>query len=540
VRLKCFALRLLPAFSGISAGQAAAQDPFTAIGCRTFLALAVLFYSVLCSGAATTAAAQYRQGEPGLMRSQNAVGVYAHMDVEVAINEYSGPPNPSTEQLHAYMRGIYAHMFANPAIAGIALGEHWDSIQTRSDGPNGTHMDQFDWSYLDDAFSAARATHKFLRLIITPGIYSPTGLLNEIPPCDGLFPGAPGPVSSNCGTVQFAGVPEKDANAVYVFPLPWNIQYQNAWKDFLEQLNARYKYDEAFAAVAVAGPVGGSTEMILPTDNNDSSTQPSGEKVNQMWETLIEHSFPNNSTYWKNDQVFINSWEQAINTFESVFAGISLDLTPDSADDLPEFSSTLPPNLPAIYNYDCSATIDVMSCEAKVEIITYFIYERGPNGKSTQVGGLTASGISDTAPGDIGLPGVKLVATLTPLLFPPIRGGAQFDFPVSDPKKIQQEGCTSPGATCSITPEEAAYNVLTIFFDGTPVGAFYGGASGPAPMQYVAIDYTDVQYAEMNLCPPTPSTTLGKTSLQDLMNRASHSLFEMAGLWTPLPPHTCN
>jgi hypothetical protein len=165
---------------------------------------------------------------------------------------------------------------------------------------------------------------------------------------------------------------------------------------------------------------------------------------------------------------------------------------------------------------------------------------RGPNGKATQVGGLTASGISDAAPGDIGLFSVKLLTSLKPQPFPPIRGGAQFDFPVSDPLKIQQEGCTSPGASCTITPEEAAYNVLTTFFDGTPVGAFYGGTRGPAPLQYVAIDYTEVQYAEMNPCPPVPSTTLGKRSLRDLINRASHSLFEMAGWWMPLPPRTCH
>jgi hypothetical protein len=501
---------------------------------------AVLFCLILGLGFATTAAAQYPQHERGPMGAHDAIGVFAHLDIEVALNGYSGPPNPTTEQLHAYLRGIYAHMFANPAIAGIALGEHWDSIESRISGPNGTYIDQFDWSYLDDAFSAARASHKFLRLIITPGIYSPSWLLNEIHPCDGLFPGTPGPVSPDCGTVQFEGVPEKGANEVYVFPLPWSSLYQDEWKNFLEHLNARYKYDEAFAAIAVAGPVGGSTEMILPTDNNDSSPQPSGEKVNQMWDTLIKHSFPNNSSYWKNDQVFINSWEQTIDMYESVFTGVSLDLTPDSADDLPEFSSALPPNLPAIYNYDCSATIDVMSCEAKTEIITYFIDERGPNGKATQVGGLTASGISDTAPGDIGLLGVKLLTSLKPPPYPPIRGGAQFDFPVSDPKKIQQEGCPSSDPTCSITPEEAAYNVLTTFFNGTPAGVFYSGTSGPAPIRYVAIDYTDVQYAEMNPCPPTPSTTLGKTSLQDLMNRASHSLFEMAGWWTPLPPHTCN
>jgi hypothetical protein len=504
----------------------------------TWMAPAVLFYLILGSGVATTAAAQFPGAE--IVPPHNPVGVFAHLDIEDAINEYTGPPNPTTEQLHAYLRDIYVHLLANPAITGIALGEHWNTIESRTDGPLGTYIYQFDWSYLDDAFSAARTAHKSLRLIITPGIDSPAWLLNEIPPCDGLFPDTPGPVSPDCGTVQFAGVPEKGANDVYVFPLPWNSLYQSAWKDFLEQLNARYQDDEEFASIALAGPVGASTEMILPTDDNDSSSQPSGVKVNAMWETLIEHSFPDNPDYWNNDRVFINSWEQTIDMYEKVFRGVALDLTPDAGDALPEFSSALPPNLPALYNSDCSATTDVMSCEAKVEVITYLLDEQGLNGKATQVGGLTASGMSETVPGDIGLLGVKLLTSLTPQPFPPIRGGAEFDYPVSDPKTTAIEGCTSPGGTCSITPEEAAYNVLTVFFDGTPAGTFYGGTSGPAPIQYVDVDYTDVQYAEMNPCPPTPSTTLGETSLQDLLNRASHDLFEMADQRMPLPPPTCN
>jgi hypothetical protein len=470
------------------------------------------------------------------MPLDNPVGVFAHLDIEDAINEYSGPANPTTQELRAYLRGIYAQVLANPAIAGIALGEHWNSIESRPAGPFGTYVHEFDWSYLDDAFDAAHAAHKALRLLITPGIDSPSWLLDEIPPCDGLFRGTPGPVSADCGTVQFRGVPEKGANDVYVFPLPWNSVYQNAWRDFLEQLNARYRNDEALSSIALAGPVGASTEMILPTDNNDSSTQPSGLSITAMWQTLIQHSFLANPENWNNERAFINSWEQTIDTYERIFTGVALALTPDAGDDLPEFSSTLPPVLPALYNSDCGTATDVMSCEAKVEVITYLIDEPGPNGKSTQVGGMTAS--SDTALGNIGVPGVKLLTSLAPPPFPPIRGGAEFDFPVSNAKTTAQEGCIgySSGANCSgITPEEAAYNALTVFFDGTPAGKFYGGTSGPAPLQYVDIDYTDVEYAEMNLCPPKRSSILGETSLQDLLNRASLSLFLIGRPYPILP-----
>jgi hypothetical protein len=48
-------------------------------------------------------------------------------------------------------------------------------------------------------------------------------------------------------------------------------------------------------------------------------------------------------------------------------------------------------------------------------------------------------------------------------------------------------------------------------------------------MQYLELDYVDIQYAEMNLCPNLnpPLGPLGGTSLQDLLSRAGHDLFEM-------------
>jgi len=78
-----------------------------------------------------------------------------------------------------------------------------------------------------------------------------------------------------------------------------------------------------------------------------------------------------------------------------------------------------------------------------------------------------------------------------------------------------------------------------VFFDGTPAAQFYGGTWGPAPIEYLEVPLEDVQYAEANPCPVKASTVHGKTSLQDLLNQASHDLFEMAGRFGPLPPHTC-
>ena len=55
---------------------------------------------LLTTSLATTAAAHYPQDERGPMGTHDVIGVFAHLDIEVTLNGYSGPPNPTTEQLH--------------------------------------------------------------------------------------------------------------------------------------------------------------------------------------------------------------------------------------------------------------------------------------------------------------------------------------------------------------------------------------------------------------------------------------------------------
>ena len=157
----------------------------------------------------------------------------------------------------------------------------------------------------------------------------------------------------------------------------------------------------------------------------------------------------------------------------------------------------------------------------------------GANGKATQVGGMTASSLATI--GNIGVQGVKVLTGLSPAPSPPILGGAEFDFPVSG-TSLQSEGCPDGNSDCTgLTPEEAAYNVMTVFFTGTPAAAFYGGTVGAAAMQYLEISYLDLQYALATPCPAAPSSNIGHMSLQDLYSRASHDLFAMANQPTSLP-----
>ena len=497
------------------------------LGCTS--AFAASPASPSSTGASTLSSADSGSNAQGIVPARGPLGVYAKVDIESAIEAYSGPPG----ELHSYLRGLYAGLLADPAVSGIAVGRHWDKIELSAGN------DGYDWSYLDDAFAEAAAARKAVQLLITPGFDTPQWVLAQITPCDSLF--SSGTAPSDCGSMTFAGFPEQQFSDGSVLPLPWNPIYQSAWRNFLVHLNARYGSNPLFNSIAIAGPVGASTEMIYPTNDNTTATQPSGLPVDTIWKDLIANAFPAVAGYQGTDQVFIDQWDLTVNMYESVFSGITLFLTPDSGIALPNFSSSFsvhPDN--TLYAQDCSALPD-MSCEAKTEVLSYFVTVRGPNGKATHLGGMTASN-PDTL-GNIGIAGVKLLDSLFPPPVPRFVGGAEFDFPVSS-ANLQQEGCPTyrvSGDCPNLTVEEGAYYVLTVFFNQTPVGILYGGSFGDQRIEYLDVPYLDVQYAESHPCPMSPSPIIGETSLQDLLNGASFELYALQGLLEiPLPRPTCN
>jgi uncharacterized protein (TIGR03437 family) len=463
------------------------------------------------------------------------LGVYVHIALGEAIGSYPGK-TPSGPALHTYLQNFYAGLLADPAIAGIALGAHWDQTQPLS----GTAPSSFDWSYLDDVFAAASAAHKTVQLIMTPGVDAPAWLMAQLPSCDPLF--KTGSAPANCGSVTFAGFPEQQRADTNVIPLPWNTVYQQAWAAFLTSLNARYGSNPALVAVAISGPICASDEMILPTTVNTTAPQPSGLAPDDMWAALIQHSFPTNASYQKSDQAFIDAWKQAIDAADSIFTDVTLFLGPDAGQDLPTFglTSVTPHADNTLFAVECSSVVkaQLVSCEAETEIVSYFETVNGPNVKGTQVGGMTAS--SQSTNGNIGVPGVKVLTSLTPAPAVPFVGGAEFDFPISLSSTMEETGCPDGNSDCvGLTIEEAAYNVLTVFFNLTPAAAFYGGTVGTAPIQYLDVPLADLQYAQATACPATPSPFLGNISLQDLYARASRDLLAMAGQTTTLPPSTC-
>ena len=332
-----------------------------------------------------------------------------------------------------------------------------------------------------------------------------------------------------------------------VLPLPWNPHYLLAWDDFLIHLNARYNSNPAFVSISIAGPMCASNEMILPTTANNS-TQASGLPADMAWQTLIHHSFPIRPGYENSDQAFIDAGKQAIDAYEAIFSGITIFSNPDSGHDFPEppYPVVVHPDN-TLFAVDCSnAPQEQMSCEAKTEILSYFVTVRGRNRKSSQVGGMTAG--SDTDTGNIGVPGVKVLTSLSPPPVPTMLGGAEFDFAVSDSNQIQQQGCPdwsptdlNPSDCVGLTPEQAAYNTFTVFFDGTTAPDDFDRVAGNAPIEYVGVDFNDLVYAEdpANSCQIFPDGSKGAPSLQDLYALASYDLYLMAGKPTTLPQTTC-
>ncbi|HMK96779.1 MAG TPA: hypothetical protein VK425_04470, partial [Acidimicrobiales bacterium] len=388
---------------------------------------------------------------PGPFSRDLPAGVYAKVDIETALSGLRGHERPPVPQLHLMFRALLQKLLADPAVTGLIVGEHWDHIQTPSKYPY-IPVEGYDWGYLDDAFAVADQDQKPVQLLITPGLNSPPSVLKAIPSCDWLFD-LDMPPQDNCGTVDFPKVPEPTNADSHTLPLPWGPTYDADWEEFLAQLDARYQDNDEFASIAVAGPVAASTEMILPTSANTHDGQ-----VDGMWGTLIRHAFPSSPPLSGQalDEVFVTDWDDTITYYEKAFSGVTLVLTPDSGGDLPDFghsvaqtSSWAKAKDNDLYGTECAASIattdpanplygELMSCEAKTEVLSYFVGATGPNGKATKVGGMTASSPTTFGAGDIGIPGVKFFIERSPAPSPLIGAGAEFDFPVSS-KKVQQE-----------------------------------------------------------------------------------------------------
>ncbi len=334
--------------------------------------------------------------------AQQPLGVYAHIDIVEAIRNIQGkkgtllcsavPPydphkGSATYNLHTSLQIFYQTMMENRAVSGIALGIPWCLVQPcpppNTNPPSTepwctatpTFPQGYDLSYVQDAIIAANtvaAKNKAreisrpppaVQLSIVPGVDSPSWLLNvmlanNISACrpDG------GPSTANCGWVPFSTIPEQSHAQSTNLPVPWSDLYNSYWTAFLENLAASKEITSPrLVSIAVAGPVGASAEMILPTD-------PTAPDTDLVWTPLIRSalgcsssdcktltSYPNYRAYPQSfEQVFVDAWNATIDNYEQIFStsNLTLVLVADSGGDLPEAGPLPDPNKQTIQGVD--------------------------------------------------------------------------------------------------------------------------------------------------------------------------------------------
>ena len=516
-------------------------------------------------------------------------GIYAVVNIEDNINQQR-KANPSTTPatLNAYFNNLYQDLLGNPAISGLTLQVHWDTLN-----PNPpTAANAYDWSYVDGAFNQVSAwsvqnpaqTPKTIQLIVSAGFQSPQWMLDQLSSCDGLFQ-FPTPVPlTTCSKVTFGAFVEGGDSME--LPLPWDPTYKSSWRTFLTALAARYGPNPAFVSIAVAGPTAASAEMLVPNGTALSQSQFGGLSPNQVWLQLLAFHYAGMAAYQRTDQAFIDEWNAAIDMYGQVFSGITLVAT--TADGLPNFAGGAF-TIPSAFANDCTSAPD-MDCAAETTILSHFVDPTagGANAKATQTSGMEASRVNL----NLDVASVKLLSQRTARFNTPsaqILGGSQFN--TSFANFTLQEGCTStfppdakdtpagcsippscfvqaclpvacipqaclaPGVTQAdlasyaqlsqvpakdlIPPEQAEYNVLNDYFNGTPVASFFGGTQGTAPLNYLQIYSPDIQYAENHVNTQAQVVETGGAtvamSAQDLLNLASEKLLSIS---EPLPAIT--
>jgi hypothetical protein len=509
-------------------------------------------------------------------------GIYAKVNIASEISQQQkANPAITPTQLNAYFSTLYQDLVSNPAISGLVLQAHWDTLN-----PNPPPAaNAYDWSYVDDAFTQASAWNaqnpsglpKTIQLIVTPGFQTPQWVLDQIPTCDGLFQSPKQTPSSTCGKATFTGFGEAADGTE--LPLPWDPVYKSSWRTFLTALAARYGSNPVFVSIAVGGPTAASEEMILPNnDNTPAQAAFDGLQPNEMWNRLLAFHYHGMAAYQKSDQAFIDEWDAAIDMFSEIFSGVTLVATTGSG--LPNLNGSF--TVPDAFTSDCGRPD--MDCAAEATILSHLADPAvgGANAKATQTSGVEASR------GDLlnlGLGGMKWLSQTTAGLTPSasrILGGAQLNTSFAD--NTLTEGCTSKfppdsgdtPAGCSvpagchvqgclpvacipdaclaqgvtqgdlagfkklsdvpaqdlISPEQAAYNVLSVYFDGTAVAAAFGGTAGSAPLNYLQVYYPDIQYAEGHADAPAQVVEIGGASVvvsaQGLLELASRRLLEIA------------
>ncbi len=161
----------------------------------------------------------------------------------------SGQPRPPTGLIavQEYKPGdasVFAGaVFENSSIAGVAPRINWKDVE-----PN---VNQFNWQIIDQVFTQATASGKFVVLTVVPGF------------------GTPGWALQGVTTAAFAHQYGPGTGQVGTLPMPWDQVYLSRWFAFLQQVADRYESNPAFRMISADGPTSVSEEMSLPDVGSD-------------------------------------------------------------------------------------------------------------------------------------------------------------------------------------------------------------------------------------------------------------------------------
>ena len=391
---------------------------------------------------------------------------------------------------------------SNPAVSGLAIRTFWSTLQPAKD--------RYDFSRLEAAFASAAAAHKTVQLILIPGFGTPGWVLSELSSCDDVEPppegtggragaarggrpktahgGRAGAASGghgatpSCGKASFVVSEGRAHGQKQELPLPWNPVYKSYWKAFLTEVAARFGARDDFVSIAVAGPTAESVEIILPR---------AGDQL-ERWGQLIQ-LFYRDPSYQRSNKAIVDEWDAAVTVFGDVFRNVTIVVTRGSG--LLDFTR----------GQGHSAQASIVS--------SFAAHAVGANAKATQTSGMKACRETEA-----GIKGVKELSS-NGSYSPPILGGAQFNTSFS--QKPAAEGCAAScdaaaPACQGITPAQALSNVLSVYFDGTPVGALYGASKGAARMNYLQIYEKDIRFAST------------QPAVQAVLEQASHRLLMQA------------
>ena len=215
----------------------------------------------------------------------------AYPSIKLAKNlpPYPNPditPDPTDTVLVNY----FTTLLNNPAISGLAPMSGW--------APLNPGKGVYTWNVIDDVFTAVdqwNRAHRFLppktiQLIISAGFNTPPYVFSDIDAsvcgaeaspcpqagsCDGLFMSPLLTVSPICGYTTLFYEVEAGAPHQLTLPMPWNEVYKTDHGTFLAALNQHLQAEpssNAFVSIAMSGPTASSTEMILPSDGDQTFT----------------------------------------------------------------------------------------------------------------------------------------------------------------------------------------------------------------------------------------------------------------------------